>query len=467
MVILKINGYTIPGTLKKTRKGDKKMLISGWDHPLANLRSELVQLEEEGYVVPESVKLRVAMLHPEADKWSERITDIYKRLEDLPVRDGWPYEEPDELDEIRRLRPDGPRRLEIRLSDSELLERYHGAWRGRSVGCALGKPVEAKPRAWIKELLTAQGEWELNDYFRCTGKDDWCPKSRREHIQYMEPDDDIHYTLIGLRVMEEKGADFQWNDVADCWNARLPYSAICTAETQAILNYNMRCPRFFRELHIAATPEFTRRYNNPYREWIGAAIRADFWGYAVPGDPELAAEFAYRDACWTHTKNGIYAEMFTAAVISAAFAESDPVRLIEIGLSEIPVNCRFSEAVRLSLAWRKECPTWEAFMDRLDARYAGMSSVHAINNLQIVVMALLYGNMTIDRNTALAVMGGMDTDCTGATVGSITGIINPESRLAERLNDTIVPQFIGENTCRMKTLAERTLAVRNAIRRQE
>ena len=87
------------------------MMISGWDHPLANLRSELVQLEEEGYVVPESVKRDVAMLHPEADKWSERIADIYKKLDDLPVRAGWAYEEPDELDEIRRLRPEGPRRM--------------------------------------------------------------------------------------------------------------------------------------------------------------------------------------------------------------------------------------------------------------------------------------------------------------------------------------------------------------------
>ena len=150
-------------------------------------------------------------------------------------------------------------------------------------------------------------------------------------------------------------------------------------------------------------------------------------------------------------------------VRSSAFAESDPETLIQIGLSEIPANCRFSEAVRTSLQWHREYPDWNSFLDKLDETYRGMSSVHAINNLQIVVMALLYGNTTIDRNTALAVMGGMDTDCNGATVGSITGILNPESRLAERLNDTIEPAFIGETTCRMAALAERTLAVRNAI----
>lgn len=439
------------------------MLVSGWYDPLVQLQHELVQLEEEGYILSPEIREKAAMLHPDADAYSERIEKIYKKLENLPMRPDWKYEEPDELEEIRALRPEGPRKLELKLSDAELLEHFHGAWRGRCVGCALGKPVECKSRSWIRDLLIRQGDWELHDYIR-SAPELWCPRSQRENINCMEPDDDIHYTLVGLRVLEAKGADFKWHDVADRWNSSLPYNAICTAETQAILNYNMRHPRFCRPSGWGATPAFTRRFNNPYREWIGAAIRADFWGYAAAGNPELAAEFAYRDACWTHTKNGIYAEMFVAAVISAAFCESDPEKLIRIGLSEIPANCRFAEAVRLSLQWKKEAPTWEQFMDKLDERYKNMHCVHAINNLQIVVMALLYGNSTIDRNCALAVMGGMDTDCTAATTGSITGILNPESHLAERLNDTIEPNFIGESVCSMKALAERTLAVHRKIR---
>lgn len=440
------------------------MMIAGWENPLALLRQELIQLEEEGYAVPESIREQCAAFDPETDAYSERIAAIYPQLEHLSVRSDWAYEEPDELDEIRRLRPSGPRRFALSLSEQELRERFHGAWRGRSVGCALGKPVEGKSRGWIRDLLVRRNDWELCDYFRGGDPGTRCPKSQRENIQYMEPDDDIHYTLVGLRVMEEKGADFQWYDIADCWNNHLPYNAICTAETQAILNYNLRRPRMQASNGGAATPSFTRRNNNPYREWIGAAIRADFWGYAAAGNPEFAAELAYRDACWTHTKNGIYAEMFLAAIISAAFAESDPRKLIEIGLSEIPANCRLAEAVRLSLEWRGSCPTWEAFMDNADSRYRSLHSVHAINNMQIVVMALLYGDSTIDRNTALAVMGGMDTDCNGATAGSITGILNPESRLAERLNDTIVPDFIGETTCRIASLADRTLAVWKSLR---
>ena len=88
-----------------------------------------------------------------------------------------------------------------------------------------------------------------------------------------------------------------------------------------------------------------------------------------------------------------------------------------------------------------------------------MNGVHTINNALIVLMALLYGELDLDRSCALAVMGGLDTDCNGATVGSIVGIINDSSRLAEKLHDTIKPNFIGETEVTMTDLAARTLAV--------
>ncbi|MCE2426235.1 MAG: hypothetical protein J4F45_14280 [Pseudomonadales bacterium] len=59
----------------------------------------------------------------------------------------------------------------------------------------------------------------------------------------MEPDDDIHYTLVALRVLEEFGPDFTWRNMATVWNTSLPYYAICTAEAQAIMNYNNAVPR--------------------------------------------------------------------------------------------------------------------------------------------------------------------------------------------------------------------------------
>ncbi len=443
------------------------MLIAGYDTPLNLLKLELVQLSESGYTVPPSLKARIEALHPVYDAYNDSLQHFYDELQSLERSADYPYVEPDDLADIRRERPAGPRQLALQLTEAELIDRWHGAWSGRSAGCALGQVVEGWSDAAIKEYLQKIGDWPLTEYISRRGlePDSWVynHQSVRENIDCMGPDDDIHYTLIGLKVLEQYGRDFQWNNVADTWNDSLPYNQICTAETQAVLNYNLRRTRADTARKSAATKEFTRRFNNPYREWIGAQIRADFWGYINPGNPELAAEYAWRDASWTHVANGIYGEMMMAAIIAASFVETDFERLVEIGLSEIPANCRLAAAVREALDWLPECPTFEHFMVKLNERYAAMHPVHTINNALIVIMSLYYGRMNPDRSLCIAVMAGKDTDCNGATVGSIVGAVhgrrNFGGKLLEPLHDLVKPLVFGFQEITMRALAERTAAL--------
>jgi hypothetical protein len=325
-------------------------------------------------------------------------------------------------------------------------------------------PPGVTHRAGIKEYLSRRGDWPLRDYF--SGKDLgdgyglYCPLSQRENISFMEGDDDINYSLVGLFVLESQGPGFVWQDVAECWMKRIPMWYICTAETQSMVNWLSHTCRDDRG---PVTAEFTRRHRNPYREWIGAQIRADGWAWACAGKPELAAEFAWRDAHWTHERNGIYGGMFVAAMIAAAFVENDPKRLVEIGLSEIPRACRLAKAVRQCLDWTKESPDFEACMAKVDAAFPGMSGAHTLNNALVCVLSLFYGGMDVVEAPAVAVMCGQDTDCNGATVGSICGAACGRKRfnmaLAGRLNDIVSPDMMVFKQTTMKELAARTAKV--------
>jgi len=455
--------------------------MAGWAPLYGMLREEFVQRTDEGCSIPHDLRARFDALDAEKDACnSDKIDPIYDALMALSDDPERAVAEPNELDAIRALRPDGPRDLDWQPSEDELLDKLHGAWTGRCIGCALGKPVEGmglsrdddkrlSGRKRIKEYLTKRDDWPLADYFSSRDLGDgvtlWHGQSCREDIAYMEPDDDIHYTLVGLGVLEEHGADFAWDDVARFWLSHIPITAICTAEAQAILNVqncSQRAGDPFRG------PEWTRRYRNPYREWIGAQIRSDGFAFCCAGQPERAAEFAWRDAHWTHERNGIYGEMMFAAMQAAAFAVTDFSTLVKIGLSEIPRDCRLARRVANCLQWCEQYVDFESCMTRLEDELKDMHGIHTINNALVCIIAMYYGALDTTQAPAIAVMCGLDTDCNGASVGSIVGAIagraNFGGKLAEQLNDLVRPNMLGFQETTMAQLAARTAKVWKSIK---
>ena len=138
-----------------------------------------------------------------------------------------------------------------------------------------------------------------------------------------------------------------------------------------------------RNLHAGVPPAEAAVVDNPFIHWIGADIRSDPWGYAAPGYPELAAEFAWRDATISHRRNGIYGAMYFSAVIAAAFALSDPLKALEAGLAEIPADCLMAREVRWALEVAGDINDFREARAAVDERYAGMHKVHTINVLTI------------------------------------------------------------------------------------
>ena len=414
------------------------------------LKEEMTQLEEEGRDTDRARGLlKWARLKSESDA-----RRVWGRLRRLPLRDGFAYREPSDLTAIAREWGRVP--VEFgRPRVRELSDRIAGAWFGRAAGCMLGKPVEGWMAPRIKACLERAGQWPLCDYFSARAFSglpgaDGRRRCLKGGITAAVRDDDMDYTVLALRIVERYGRGFSSRDVAAMWLEKLPFSLTYTAERAA-----------YRNLVNQVPPPESASVVNPYREWIGAQIRADFWGYLNPGKPFRAAEQAFRDACVSHTKNGIYGEMWAAAAVAAALAGAGVREVMRSGLAVIPEHSRLAEAVRNTIWWCQTGRKWEETLSLIRRNYGHYHRVHTINNACVVVMAVLLGEGDFGKTIALAVMGGWDTDCNGATAGSIAGAMIGRKGLPRKwiapLSDRLECGLAGEGTLSISGLARRTL----------
>jgi len=170
-------------------------------------------------------------------------------------------------------------------------------------------------------------------------------------------------------------------------------------------------------------PPLTATFRNPYREWIGALIRGDAFGYVNPGDPGAAARLALKDARLSHTGNGIFGEVWAAALCAAALAECDMAEVYESGLSVVPEGSRLAIALRSIRELHHEGRSWAQALDWIDTELGQYPWVHTINNAAQIATGLLWGSSFIDA-IHITVAGGRDTDSNAATVGSVWGALH-------------------------------------------
>lgn len=416
---------------------------------------------------------------------AEQLLEIYAALGTLEPRRDFTFVEPVGLAEIRASRPgSGPQLVPPTFLDHTVANRIYGAWIGRCAGLVLGKPFECQTFGedyrQIKTYLQFANAWPLRDYppgdpgaARVVKRESlpWL-ECQQGHVQYVPPDDDIHYTIMGLEVLEAKGAAFTTADVARWWMHKLVPTAVYTAEEAAYRNLIWLSGHFEPEKLTAAEWAAVRGWLNPYREWIGAQIRADGWAYACPGAPELAAEFAYRDAVLSHERNGVYGEMFCAAMIAAALVSDDPDEIVAAGLAQIPAQSRLADAVQRTIAHCARAGDDAKSDERVRAwlwqEFGQYHAVHTINNAAAVVAALVRGRDDFERVITFAVLCGWDTDCNGATAGSICGAMRGAAELPDHwvapLKDTLRVGVAGYAPAAISACAERHLAIVRRLR---
>ena len=312
-----------------------------------------------------------------------------------------------------------------------LRDKILGCWAGKNIGGTVGGPFEGKAGPHSVEFYTH--------------KLDGQPL----------PNDDLDLQQIWLAGLEKYYCPYEltpqimgdlWHDfIVGHWNE---YSVCNTNITHGFY------------------PPLSGKINNGKWKWSnGAWIRSEIWACFFPGSPVRAARAAYADACCDHCGEGIYAEVFTAALQSAAFVESDILKLIEIGLSLIPSESRIAALVRSAVKFHAEGRSLADARNAIVKETADLGWFQAPGNIAFAILGLLYGEGDFGKTLAFAVNCGDDADCTAGFAGAVIGIILGKSGIPKKWTDPVGDAIVTcsiENTGRIcvrqvpKTLAELT-----------
>ena len=304
------------------------------------------------------------------------------------------------------------------------------------------------PWLLIKFYLKDSGQWPLRDYMQAVSdsrlrekygicrEDVTTPYDRQEvcwrnYLEEYPNDDDINYSVIALKTMERYGLAFTPCDMAEAWLLGIPAFHSCTAERAAI-----------RNLMNGLLPPDSAMACNPYREWIGAQIRGDLFGYVCPGMPKKAARLAWNDAAVSHTKNGIYGEMFIAALLSLCYVHTlSMAERVRLALLQIPAGSRLHQAIHAVLTRYAQGDSFDAVVNDIHAAYDEKIQFDwclTIPNAMLVTACILWHD-SYDDAVAAAVLAGFDTDCNGATVGSVFGLAGGIDSIASKWSAGFAP----------------------------
>ena len=434
--------------------------IHTWEFYPDNFPTEYQQSLEEGLDIAKYKDLFSAAALLPKNEIKKKLGDVlFEIVQTAPTQKDYPYVEPSTLDEIKALRQPYAYK---KVPGKDLKSKLTGAWYGRICGCMLGKPIEGIRTNELIPFLKETGNYPMHRYIY---KTDITSETTQKYtfpfggrtfadgIDGMPVDDDTNYTVLYQELIEKWGKDFTPEDVSKLWLDYQPKDAYCTAERVAFCNFVK-----------GYLPPDSAAYQNPFREWIGAQIRADYFGYINPGNPELAAEMAWRDASVSHVKNGIYGEMFVAAMLAAAAETNDVQDIILAGLAQIPKTSRLYRDVNWVLDHYNRGGTKEDCWQHISKQYDEHTIhgwCHTNSNAMIVAMALLYGGGDYGKSICIAVEAAFDTDCNGATVGSILGMANGIESIpdywTEFIHDTLYTSIFGLDKVKISDRVEMTL----------
>ena len=294
----------------------------------------------------------------------------------------------------------------------DYIERVYAGVLGKLIGVYLGRPFEG----WTYERIMK----ELG------------PIEYYVHEKLGDPlvvtDDDVAGTFTFLRALEdhELSPDLTSEDIGKTWlNYLVEKRSVLwwggngnSSEHTAWLNLKNGIPA--PDSGSIAVNGLT------VAEQIGAQIFIDGWALVAPGKPALAAKFAKKAGSVSHDGESIYAAMLWAAMEAEAFLEKDVDHLLNLGLSQIPLDCQIAKLIKDIRQWHKLFPDWQDCRQKIADNYGYdkyHGNCHVMPNHALMIMALLYAPHDFSKGQMIVNTAGWDTDCNAGNLGCLHGIM--------------------------------------------
>ena len=295
----------------------------------------------------------------------------------------------------------------MKMNREFYLDRVRACFLGKNIGGTMGAPYEGQ-----REMQNIDG---YNS-----------PKG--EPL----PNDDLDLQLVWLAALEARGvrgvdasvlAEYWISGVPPHWN-----------------EYGIGKGNLARGVFPPYSGEY---HNEKWKHSNGAWIRTELWATLFPGYPEAAVHYAYMDAIVDHGHGeGTPAAIFVAALESMAFFETDIRKLIDRALTFIEEDSRVARCVRMAVSLYDEGKSLADARNAIVSECADLGWFQAPANVAFVILGLLYGEGDYKKSMLAAINCGDDTDCTGATIGSIMGLMGGTACVppdwAEYIGDRIV-----------------------------
>ncbi len=327
-------------------------------------------------------------------------------------------------------------------------DKVAGCWTGKNIGGVLGAPFEGQRK--INEV-----DFYVQDLSKGP-----------------PPNDDLDLQIVWLAAVEKYGRQVNSAILGEYWLSFVIPNWVEYGTGKS----NMRA---------GLMPPISGHHDNVCRNSCGCFIRSEIWACLAPGNPEIAARYAFEDGSVDHSGEGVYGEVFFSALQSAAFVESDLRALIDIGLSYIPEGSALARAINEAIRCKEEgVPMAEARrrihntapgtfgvqgcklsqIDRSDPDFkVGEPGFDAPENCAYAIAGWLYGEGDFGKSICCANAFGEDTDCSCATLGATMGIISGASGIPEKwkapLNDVIATICIDKTNGKVwvpRTVAQLT-----------